>query len=37
MLMRARLVGRPPVVASAHDNSYIDAIYNGKALIWPAP
>jgi putative hydroxymethylpyrimidine transport system substrate-binding protein len=37
MLVRAKLVTRPPVVASAHDNSYLDAIYSGKTLIWPAP
>jgi NitT/TauT family transport system substrate-binding protein len=37
MLVRAKLVSRPPAVASAHDNSYIDAIYNGKTLVWPAP
>jgi putative hydroxymethylpyrimidine transport system substrate-binding protein len=37
MLVRAKLVSRPPVVATAHDNAYLDAIYNGKALLWPAP
>jgi putative hydroxymethylpyrimidine transport system substrate-binding protein len=37
MLVRAKLVSRAPVVAAAHDNSYLDAIYNGKTLLWPAP
>ncbi|MGA8705523.1 MAG: ABC transporter substrate-binding protein [Steroidobacteraceae bacterium] len=37
MLVRAKLVSRPPVVASAHDNAYLDAIYEGTTLVWPAP
>jgi NitT/TauT family transport system substrate-binding protein len=37
MLLHAKLVSRPPEVATAHDNSYLDAIYHGSTLIWPAP
>jgi ABC-type nitrate/sulfonate/bicarbonate transport system substrate-binding protein len=37
MLVRAKLVSHAPVVAASHDNSYLDAIYDGKALKWPAP
>jgi len=37
MLVRAKLVSRTPAVAAAHDNSYLDAIYTGRTLIWPAP
>jgi NitT/TauT family transport system substrate-binding protein len=37
MLLRAKLVSRPPQVAAAHDNAYLDAIYHGGTLIWPAP
>lgn len=37
MLVRAKLVGRAPAVAASHDDSYLDAIYDGKALKWPAP
>ncbi len=37
MLWRARLVSRPPSVKDAHDNRYLDAIYQGQRLAWPAP
>jgi NitT/TauT family transport system substrate-binding protein len=37
MLWRAKLVSRPPRVADAHDNRYLDAIYHELGLIWPAP
>jgi len=37
MLKRFGLVKGPPDVARALDNSYIDAIYDGETLIWPAP
>lgn len=37
MLLRAKLVSRAPAVAAAHDNTYLDSIYDGKNLIWPAP
>jgi ABC-type nitrate/sulfonate/bicarbonate transport system substrate-binding protein len=37
MLVRAKLVSHTPNVAAAHDNAYLDAIYNGRALVWPAP
>lgn len=37
MLKRFELVKGTPDVAAALDNSYVDAIYDGETLIWPAP
>ena len=37
MLARFSLVKAAPDVATALDNSYVDAIYSGETLIWPAP
>jgi ABC-type nitrate/sulfonate/bicarbonate transport system substrate-binding protein len=37
MLERFDLIKNTPDVAKALDNSYLDAIYDGETLIWPAP
>ena len=37
MLTRFGLVKAAPDVAKALDNAYVDAIYDGETLIWPAP
>jgi len=37
MLLHAKLVSHAPAINIACDNSYLDAIYRGQTLIWPAP
>lgn len=37
LLSEYDLVEAPPVVTESQENSYIDSIYDGSTLIWPAP